>query len=516
MVVKTKISNPFNRHLLDEFGVTVKSLVTDSRQVKPGDTYLAYAGKENDGRQFIPQAIAAGANAILWDPQNFSWNPEWHIPALPVSGLQSKAGWIADYIYGSPSQELWVIGITGTNGKTSCCHWYAQAMQSLNKKIAVIGTLGNGFLGEIEASENTTPDAIILQRLLAKFKQQGAHSVVMEVSSHGIEQGRINGTTFSIAVLTNLSRDHLDYHHDMDAYAAAKARLFFSPELKYAIVNMDDVLGVELSRQLANKATKIVGYGFRHPELGCYSKHFKMVYGSNLKADINGIEFDIKYEGCQEHLKVNLLGKFNASNLLAVTATLLASGIKLSDAIRSLQNIHPIPGRMEKFVAINQPTIIVDYAHTPDALERVLCSLRDILRTNHQNRVPNLKNPRLHCVVGCGGDRDKGKRVMIGEVATRLADEVIFTSDNPRTEEPMSIIEGLSEGAGTHRYQIEIDRALAIYQAIDNADPDDIVLIAGKGHEEFQEIKEHKIPFSDVEVVQQVLKELAQKVRVQE
>lgn len=516
ITVKRKASKLFDYHLLDNMGVLIENLVADSRQVKPGDTFLAYAGEKNDGRQFIPQAIAAGANAVLWDPRNFPWNPEWHIPALPVTELKAKAGFIANYIYGGPSQELWVVGVTGTNGKTSCCHWYAQAMASLDKKTAVMGTLGNGFGGKLAAAENTTPDATTLQRSLAKFKQQGAYSVVMEVSSHGIVQGRINGTMFSVAVLTNLSRDHLDYHQDMDAYAAAKARLFFWPGLKYAVINMDDVLGVELSRQLADKATGIIGYGFRYPEIGCYSNHFKMVYGSNLKADIEGMEFDIDYEDSREHLRIGLLGKFNASNLLAVVATLLAGGIGLSDAVRSLQNVQPIPGRMEKYGGGDQPVVIVDYAHTPDALEKVLGTLRELLRATNQSKEASMQNVHLYCVVGCGGDRDKGKRAMIGEVATRVADEVIFTSDNPRTEDPLGIIQEIATGANTKNYQIEINRALAIYQAIDNAHTGDIVLIAGKGHEKFQEIRGQKISFSDAEVVQQVLKNLTMKARGQE
>ncbi|MBP6366737.1 MAG: UDP-N-acetylmuramoyl-L-alanyl-D-glutamate--2,6-diaminopimelate ligase [Nitrosomonas sp.] len=515
MTIKRKASTSFDLYLLDEMGVPIKNLVVDSRQIKHGDTFLAYAGEKSDGRKFIPQAIAAGANAILWDPQNFSWNPDWHIPSLPISGLKTKSGLIANHVYGKPSEKLWAVGITGTNGKTSCCHWFAQTMTYLGRKTAIMGTLGNGFSGKLENAENTTPDATLLQRSLAKYKHQGAGSVVMEVSSHGIVQGRINGTTFSVAVLTNLSRDHLDYHQDMDTYAATKARLFFWPKLKYAVINMDDVLGVELSRQLASKTTKIMGYGFRYPEAGCYSPHFKMLYGSNLKADIEGIEFDIDYEDCHEHLRIGLLGKFNAFNLLAVIATLIASGIKLSDAVRALQHVKPIPGRMEKYGGINQPIIIVDYAHTPDALEKVLCTLREILRATHQSKEKVAHNARLHCVMGCGGDRDKGKRAMVGGVATRLADAVIFTSDNPRSEEPMSIIKDIVEGVEAENYQIEIDRALAIYQAIDNADSGDIVLIAGKGHEKFQEIKELKIPFNDAEVALQVLKDLAIKVRGQ-
>lgn len=513
MAVKKKTSRLFDIHQLDEMGVAITNLVTDSRQVRSGDTFLAYAGERADGRAFIPQAIAAGANAIVWDSHDFSWNPEWSIPDLPVSGLKSKAGLIADHVYGYPSQNLWMVGITGTNGKTSSCHWYAQAMANLSRKTAIIGTLGNGFVAELETAENTTPDATVLQRMLKQFKQYGADSVAMEVSSHGIAQGRINGTVFSVAVLTNLSRDHLDYHQDMDAYAATKARLFFWPGLKYAVINMDDVLGVELSRQLANTATHVIGYGFNYPELGYYSKHFKMLYGSNLTADFDGLEFDIEYGNEREHIALNVLGKFNASNVLAVVASLLASGIGLADAVKALRDVHTLPGRMEKYVATDQPIIIVDYAHTPDALEKVLCTLRDILRKSRTTATSS-RRPRLYCVVGCGGDRDKGKRAMIGEVATRLADSVIFTSDNPRTEDPLHIIRDIVAGATGKNHQVEVDRASAIYQAIDNARFGDVVLIAGKGHEKFQDIKGHKIPFSDADVVQQVLNELTRKIRI--
>lgn len=508
MTAKSKGSKGFDFHLLEGLGVAIKNLVADSRQIKPGDTFVAYPGDTTDGRKFIPQAIAAGANAILWDPRNFAWKSEWHIPALAVDDLKMKAGLIASHVYDYPSRKLWMVGITGTNGKTSCSHWFAQAMSSLSYKTAVQGTIGSGFIGKLEVSENTTPDATVLQHSLKKFADEGTKSVVMEVSSHGLVQGRIIGTKFSVAVFTNLSRDHLDYHQDMDAYAAAKASLFFLPELKYAVVNMDDVLGVEISRQLANKTTKVIGYGFCHPEESD-SRQFKMVHGSNLKFDIHGMEFDIEFEDNHEHLRVALLGKFNASNLLAVIAALLASGIQLPDAVRSLQSVQPIPGRMEKYSERNQPIVIVDYAHTPDALEKALCTLRELLRIEG-------RDARLFCVVGCGGDRDKGKRALVGEVATRLADEVIFTSDNPRSEDPLRIIKDIAAGTVKGNYQLEVDRALAIYQAIANARSGDIVLIAGKGHEKFQEIKGQKISFSDAEVVHQVLKELSVKVRVQQ
>lgn len=513
MRANKKPSKLFDFHLLNGIGVPIVSVVTDSRLIKPGDTFLAYAGETSDGRKFIPQAIAAGANAILWDPSGFTWNPAWHIPQLAIDELRSKVGLIASYIYDHPSQKLWVVGITGTNGKTSCSHWYAQAMTNLGKKTAVIGTLGSGFCEALEKIENTTPDAAVLQRSLAGFVAQGADSVVMEVSSHGLVQGRINGTALSVAVLTNLSRDHLDYHQDMDAYAAAKAELFFWPALKYAIVNMDDVLGVELSRQLSRRPVTTMGYGIHYPHEQL-ANQFKMVYGSNLKFNRHGMAFDIEFEDNHAHLEIGILGKFNASNLLAVIAALLASGIPLSDAVRSLQQIQPIPGRMEKYERADQPTVIVDYAHTPDALEKVLCTLRELLRTERTETSTTRHPGRLFCVVGCGGDRDKGKRALVGEVATRLADEIIFTSDNPRSEKPVQIINEITAGARSANYQVETERSLAIYQAIANAQPGDIVLIAGKGHEKYQEIKGQKIPFSDAEVVQQVMNDLAAKAQV--
>ena len=514
LIAKKKTGESIDFHQLDEIGVPIMNVVTDSRMVKPGDTFLAYAGDAADGRKFIPQAIAAGANAVLWDPRGFTWDTAWRIPELAIEDLKVKVGSIASRVYGHPSQKLWITGITGTNGKTSCSHWYAQAMTNLGKKTAIMGTLGNGFYGALENAENTTPDAAVLQHSLAGFAAQGAENVAMEVSSHGLAQGRINGTMLSVAVLTNLSRDHLDYHQDMDSYAAAKASLFFWPGLKYAVVNMDDVFGVELSRQLNGKPLTVIGYGFHCPEQR-HPGRFKMVCGANLKFDRHGVAFDIEFEDNRAHLEVGLLGKFNASNLLAVVAAMLASGIQLPDAVRSLQQVQPIRGRMEKYEGVDQPIVIVDYAHTPDALEKVLCTLRELLRSDGPRESMARRLGRLFCVVGCGGDRDKGKRALVGEVAVRLADEVIFTSDNPRSEDPMRIINDIAAGAKTTNFQKEVNRALAIYQAIANAHPGDIVLIAGKGHEKYQEIKGQRIPFSDAEVVQQVLNDLIAEAQVQ-
>ena len=503
----------FDYDQLKKLGVPVRNLVTDSRCVQTGDTFVALAGEKVDARKLIPQAIASGANAVIWDAYNFTWNPEWSIPSLAVVGLRDKVGFIADHVYGHPSRKLRVAGFTGTNGKTSCSHWYAQAMEKLRKKTAVVGTLGNGFIEALETTVNTTPDSVSLQKSLARFLHNGAKNVAMEVSSHGIVQGRINGTMLSVAVLTNLSRDHLDYHQDMDAYAATKARLFFWPGLKYAVLNIDDVLGIELLQQLAREPVQVIGYGFREEAIKSVSQQCWMVFGSNLKVGLHGLEFDIEFQGNHQHLKTDLTGKFNATNLLAVAAALLASGVAFTDAVRALQYVQPIAGRMEKFGGGSQPVVIVDYAHTPDALEKVLTTLREILEFSRVTKKTTRGSGRLHCVLGCGGERDKGKRGLIGGVVTRYADDVIFTSDNPRNEDPHVIVNDMISGVYGDNYQVEINRELAIYQSISSASSNDIVLVAGKGHENYQEIKGQKIPFSDAVVVQQILQDLSGKKR---
>ncbi len=504
-----KSDENFAARLLDQLGVPVEHLTADSRKLKPGDTFLAYAGERYDARKDIPQAITAGAKAVIWEKNQFSWDPLWKIPNCAVAGLQAKAGVIASHVYGYPSRELWLVGITGTNGKTSCSHWYAQAMTALGKRTAVIGTLGNGFLETLRQSQNTTPDAVLLQAEFARVLQDGAECAAMEVSSHGLVQGRINGTEFDVAVLTNLSRDHLDYHGSMDAYAAAKAKLFFWPTLRCAVLNLDDVLGMELSRQLAHKDMQVIGYGFNQPDnMGRHPQNLRILRGRNLQVNLDGLEFDVEFEGQRGSLQVNVMSRFNASNLLAVLATLFANGIDFQEATAALSRIKPIAGRMEKFGGGNQPVVIVDYAHTPDALEKVLTELRETVYSRQARSRFGLRNPRLICVFGCGGDRDRGKRSLAGEITTRLADEVIITSDNPRSEEPRAIIDEIVAGICRHNYSIEEDRASAIYQAIHNARKEDVVLIAGKGSEAYQEIKGRKIPFDDREIVQQVLHDL--------
>jgi UDP-N-acetylmuramoyl-L-alanyl-D-glutamate--2,6-diaminopimelate ligase len=500
----------FDFRILEDLSVKISDLATDSRKVKQGDTFLAYAGERSDGRNFIRQAIAAGATAVLWEREGFAWDPAWKAPNLPISGLRSKAGIIADYVYGHPSQKLWLIGITGTNGKTSCSHWIAQALTALGKKTAVIGTLGTGFCDALELSANTTPDAVLLQQNMADLLRRGAYCLAMEVSSHGIVQERVNGSTFSVALFTNLSRDHLDYHGSMEAYAASKARLFRWPGLRYAVLNLDDAFGADLSNHLLETDAQIIGYGFTEAATRTRdTSKFRILRGYNLKASPEGLAFDIEFEAQHLAFETEVAGRFNASNLLGVLATLLASGFGLVDAARALREIRPVAGRMQQIGGGNQPLVIVDYAHTPDAMEKVLTALREILHSGPaSNTGSEAQNPKLICVFGCGGDRDRGKRPLLGEVATRLADEVIVTNDNPRQEDAEVIIGEIVAGAGIN-HQIEMDRTKAISRAIHHAKKGDVILIAGKGHEAYQEIDGQKFPFSDVEVARRVLMERA-------
>lgn len=493
-------SGDFDFALLGKLGAETRNLVTDSREVKPGDTFLAYPGEKSDGRRYISQAIAAGASSILWDSAGFAWNSAWHIPNLPVAGLRAKVGIIADQVYRHPSGKLWLIGITGTNGKTSCSHWIAQAMTALGTRTAIIGTLGIGFPDELVSTGNTTPDAVLLQKELAVLLEQGARVAAMEVSSHGIVQERISGSTFAVALLTNLSRDHLDYHGSMEAYAEAKARLFRWPGLKHAVLNMDDPFGVQVSRNLAGAGVEIIGYGFtdyfNHIPLGGYAKNMRVMRGLDLKSDSEGLMFNIEFESEKVELKAEVIGGFNASNLLGVLATLVASGVGLQDAANALRAIRPVAGRMEQMGGGDSPLIVIDYAHTPDALEKVLTTVRKIVEPRRSIGQAT-RMARVICVFGCGGDRDRGKRPLMGEVATRLADEVIITSDNPRQEDAGAIIREIISGARGGNFRVEEDRRQAIRTAISSAQKGDAVVIAGKGHEAYQELDGQKLPFSD-------------------
>lgn len=471
---------------LVDMGVQPRQMVSDSRKVEPGDLFCAYPGEAADGRTHIAHAIERGAGAVLWEQAEGRWQEDWRVPNLPVPRLKERMGEIAAEFYGRPSQNLWMIGVTGTNGKTSCSHWLAQCLQELGLKAAVVGTLGNGFPGSMSEAVNTTPDSAELQRMLAEFASHEADAVAMEVSSHGLAQGRVNGTKFDVAVLTNLSRDHLDYHGDMESYAEAKSRLFDWPGLKYAVLNADDPFGAQLALRLHSQGKRVLTYGLNAGAVSC----------TGLRFIEGGIAMEVMTPWGRAETSAMVIGRFNVSNVLAVLAVLLASDIPLLRAVAVLQHIRPVPGRMQQLGGGQKPLLVVDYAHTPDALAKVLASLREQTKG------------RLICVFGCGGNRDKGKRPLMGEVVSRYADMAVVTSDNPRHEEPRAIIDQVIAGMSGD-YRIEEDRAAAIAVAIRAAGPGDVVLLAGKGHETTQQIGDEKLPFSDLEVAQRALGSLS-------
>lgn len=483
---------------LKGLNVAITHLVTDSRAVGQGDTFVAYPGEKADGRQFIAQAIARGANAVIWEAQHFAWDDAWQIPNLAVSDLRHKAGWLADAVYGSPSEKLWLVGITGTNGKTSTSHWIAHVLNEAGKKCALVGTLGNGFIGDLQPSANTTPDAIRVHGLFADYLHAGAQAVAMEVSSHALAQGRVNGARFDVALLTNLSRDHLDYHGNMESYAASKRKLLDWEHLQYAVLNLDDAFGAELSEQLQDNGTEVVGYGLSDAALQLAERlGLRMVYGNLAQMGGDGMRLDVHSSWGAAQINSTLVGRFNAANLLGALAVLLVSGVELADAAQSLGKVEAVAGRMQRVGGAGQPTVIVDYAHTPDALEKVLLALRE---------VSDSASGSLICVFGCGGDRDRGKRPMMGLVAEKFSDRCIVTSDNPRSEDPQHIIAEIVGGMNANNHEIIVERAAAIERAIGLARQRDTVLVAGKGHEDYQEIGGVRHPFSDVTVAEHALR----------
>ena len=477
------MANPYESaaQILQGLGVPVKALVSDSRRLQPGMVFAAYPGESSDGRAYIAQAVAKGAGGVLWETDHFQWDPALTIPNVGVPGLKARIGEIAAHVYGDASKKMHMVGITGTNGKTSVAHWTAQALTRLGKKTAILGTAGNGFPHALTPAVNTTPDAIELQQRLAHYLQQGAAGCAMEVSSHGLAQSRVNGTHFDIAVFTNLSRDHLDYHGDMETYAAVKAQLFNWPGLEWVVLNSDDAYGRQLEGM--TRPARVASYGF---ERGA-------VVARQLRLTQSGMQMEVHTDWGNAALEAPLLGRFNASNLLAVLTTLLVSGVALNEACAALAHVVPPPGRMQMLGGNQHPLVIVDYAHTPDALEKALATLREIAQQG-----------RLICVFGCGGNRDPGKRPIMGRVAAAGADEVWVTSDNPRNEDPAEIIDAVVQGMSGEP-KVEPDRARAIFEAIGNARCGDVVLIAGKGHEDYQEVAGERISFSDAAVARKAL-----------
>lgn len=482
--------------LRDIDALGIRRMTTDSRAVRRGDTFVAYPGEARDGRDFIPQALAAGAASVIWESEGFRWKRSWQVRNLGVRELKPRAGEIAAHIYKHPSDRLWLVGITGTNGKTSCSHWIAESLSRAGRKCAVIGTLGSGLPSRLTPVINTTPDAIEIQSLLDRFARNRIKAVSMEVSSHGLAQHRVAGVGFDVALLTNLTRDHLDYHGTMRRYRAAKARLFRWPGLKYSVLNTDDAFGAELAGRRATGTTRVLTYGFGSLSVAMRRSVSGVVAGRNLRIRAEGIAFDAHTPWGRTQVESPLLGRFNAYNLLGSLAALVASGVAPDAAAASLGRVRAVPGRLQCFGGKETPLVVVDYAHTPDALEKVLTTLRELMRR---------RTGRLICVFGCGGDRDRGKRPQMGRASTQLADHTIVTSDNPRSEAPEAIIADILDGAvGDHA--VIADRAQAITAGIAMAGRGDVVLVAGKGHEDYQEIRGRRYKFSDAAVVRKALR----------
>ncbi len=469
----------------------ILGISSDSRIIKPGWLFLAAPGVRGDGREYVGGAIARGAVAVVFEPDELLPSGARFIPtgiavpAIPVSGLRQRVGHIADRFFGSPSQGLFVVGVTGTNGKTTCGHLLAQILDEPKRRCGLIGTLGAGFPDRLDSTSHTTPDPISVHRLLAGFAEAGAACACMEVSSHALDQGRVEGVAFDVAVFTNLTRDHLDYHGTMEVYAQSKSRLFDFQSLQAAVINRDDPMGRQLA-QTAARRMRVMTFGLGEAD----------VSASEVKPMPDGLSMRVETPEGAATLRSPLIGRFNAMNLLAVLAVLLVAGMPLARAVERLALARPVSGRMERFGGAGVPLVVVDYAHTPDALEKALAALRE--------HTPG----SLWCVFGCGGDRDRGKRPQMGRLAEELADIVIITDDNPRHELPEQIIADIVSGMHSTPTVVR-DRARAISTAIGGAKAGDAVLVAGKGHEDYQQIGNRRLPFSDREVVMKTLGDAA-------
>ena len=473
----------------------IHGLSQDSRRIVPGDLFLACAGHAGHGVAYLEQAIAQGAVAVAVEPAGAVTAGldihAWPVPIFWVDGLAGLLSEVAGRFYAHPSREMRLIGITGTNGKTSVSQFIAQALND-DAPCGVIGTLGSGVVGQLKETGHTTPDAIHLQAELASLRDAGVRQAALEVSSHALVQGRVAALSFEVAVYTNLSHEHLDYHGDMAAYAAAKRRLLAMPGLRHAVINVDDATGRKWLEDLPNGLERW-RYGLQG---GSGSELPHEVIGTELMMSWQGLSMQIQSGSEQGQLKSALLGRFNAANLLAATGALCAMGMPLHEALARLSQTRIVPGRMEGFGGHGKPLVVVDYAHTPDALAKVLEALRE-----HSHG-------RLWCVFGCGGERDREKRAQMGAIAEALADSVIVTDDNPRNEDPYNIIEQILSGmANPDAVYVNRERAVAIAHAIALSRPEDVILVAGKGHERAQLIGGRQLAFSDRDEVARLLGE---------
>ncbi|GAB6195808.1 UDP-N-acetylmuramoyl-L-alanyl-D-glutamate--2,6-diaminopimelate ligase [Lysobacter xanthus] len=465
--------------------LVVSGLVQDSREVRPGDAFVAIAGFGAHGLGFVDAARARGAAVVLFEPPAPAG---FDVPAdaIAVPGLRARLGDMAHRLHGRASEAMTVVGVTGTNGKTTTVQLIAQAWTLRGTTAATIGTLGAGLYGRTEPTGFTTPLVLRLHALIGGLHDGGAQALAMEVSSHALDQGRVDGVRFDVAVFTNLTRDHLDYHGTMAAYGAAKARLFGWPGLGAAVVNLDDEYGRQLFGALP-AAVRAIGLSSRGADGAT-------LRADGLRLDASGLAFDLVTDAGRAPVRSSLLGRFNVDNLLAVAGVLSALGAELGDVADTLSRLQPVAGRMNRLGGDGRPLVVVDYAHTPDALEQALATLRAHTKG------------RLLCVFGCGGERDAGKRPQMGAIAERLADVAIVTDDNPRSEDGDAIVAAILEGfADRDRARVLRDRRSAIREAIAQAVDDDVVLIAGKGHEPYQEIAGVKHPFDDAVVAREAL-----------
>lgn len=477
----------------DAPNIPITGLAVDTRLIQPGMAFVALQGGQHHGIEFAEVAIQAGAVAILAEPVEQRSFPTLPVPVIVVPQLRERLGLIAKAFYGAPSDELFMVGVTGTDGKTSTTHFIAEALQVLGTKAAVLGTLGSGLPGQLLKATHTTPDAASVHKGLAQLKEQGFQAVAMEVSSHALDQGRVNGVKFDVAVLTNLTRDHLDYHGSVHAYAEAKRKLFQWSTLKHIVVNLDDSFGDDLLEQAEAQGLSVLGYGIGEPD----EYPGNTIVAFNPVFNHQGIRAQVITPYGEGELYAPVLGQFNLHNLLAALGVLLVKGISLDEALQAIAQVQVVPGRMERVADQGSGIlVVVDYAHTPGALGQVLKAAR----THTQGQ--------LICVFGCGGDRDRGKRPLMAHAAATLADQVIVTDDNPRTELPSQIFDDIRAGFATNQPALfEHDRAQAIRQALAMAKAGDTVLIAGKGHETTQTFKDHVIDFDDRLQATQVLKE---------
>lgn len=474
----------------------ITGLSLDSRSTSEGDLFFALQGLQQHGLEHSPQAIARGAAALAWESSQQVKVDELPstIPCLEIDNLQDKLGLICQRFYNNPSAQMNIIAVTGTDGKTSVSQFIAQALKQLDLPCGVFGTLGYGVYPNLDNASHTTPDAVRMHGLLHNLHMDDVNNAVLEASSHGLSQGRLNGVDVDTAVFTNLGRDHMDYHDTIDDYFNSKRLLFQSPNLKNAVINIDDEAGMRLAREFSGQLN-VITYSIKSNSINAHS----YIHAINIKYVAGVVSFEIDSSWGNAIVATSLIGKFNISNLLAVLGSLIVSGVEFKSAVKVISNIQTVPGRMEFIVHNrNSPAVIIDYAHTPQALINVLKVLREHCAG------------KLWCVFGCGGNRDQGKRKLMAQAVEQYADVAVITDDNPRFEDPEEITNEIQSGfSSSSNYSLIHDRHKAIEFAIQNAGDEDVVLIAGKGHEAVQIIKHDYLPFDDKKIANAILEKIS-------